>query len=199
MKKLYLAENMVMNSRLIQLYKASDREKQQYMLQRVGELIKIYQSCQYPPLYGYLCNIFCSVAVCEYDETHGMTRQESIDEVRTAMESFMLPSRKKYEKLFSIGFLWPLLRWLLPKLMCSANGHGFETRAVKGPKNLLAFDTTECIFATILNGLGRNDLACMFCGLDEFMYSHLPGIEFKRTGTCCRGDALCDFRFVRKE
>jgi len=197
MKKEYIAKNMIMNGRLVHLYENSPQDKKEYMLRRVEELIAGYQSYQYPPLYGYLCNIFCSVAVCEYDEAHGMTRQQAIDEVRTAMESFMLPDREKYKKLFSIGFLWPVLRKALPKLMCSANGHGFETNVVVGPKNLLAFDTTECIFATILNGMGRNDLACMFCGLDEFMYSDLPGIEFRRKGTCCRGDEKCDFRFIR--
>ena len=197
MKRVYIAKNMIMNGRLVHLYENSPQEKKDFMIRRVEELIAEYQSSQYPPLYGYLCNIFCSVAVCEYDEAHGMTRQRAIDEVRTAMENYMLPSRKKYEKLFSIGILWPLLRKALPKLMCSANGHGFETKVVDGPKNLLAFDTTECIFATILNGMGRNDLARMFCGLDEFMYSNLPGIEFRRTGTCCRGDGKCDFRFIR--
>lgn len=199
MKKTYIAKNMIMNGRLVHLYENSPQEKKNYMMRRVEELIAEYQSFQYPPLYGYLCNIFCSVAVCEYDETHGMSKQQAIDEVRTAMENFMLPSRKKYEKLFSIVFLWPVLRKALPRLMCSANGHGFETKVVDGPKNLLAFDTTECIFATILNGMGRNDLACMFCGLDEFMYSNLPDIEFRRTGTCCRGDEKCDFRFVRNK
>ena len=196
MKKVYIAKNMIINSRLVRLYENSPQEKKEYMMRRVGELITEYKSFQYPPLYGYLCNIFCSVAVCEYDEEHGMTRDRAIEEVRTAMEDFMRPIREKYEKIFGIGVLWPLLRKVVPKLMCSANGHGFETSVVEGPKNLLAFDTTECIFATILNGMGRNDLACMFCSLDEFMYSNLPGIEFRRTGTCCRGDEKCDFRFI---
>ena len=199
MKKIYKPENMVMNGRLVHLFEDSTEEKKAYMLSRVGELITQYESSQYPPLYGYLCNMFSAVAVCEYDEAHGMTRAEALDEVRTYMEDFMRPSREKYEKLFSKDYLWPLLRFALPRLMCSANGHGFESQVVPCAKNELAFDTTECIFATILNGLDRNDLACMFCGLDEFMYSNLPGIEFRRTGTCCRGAERCDFRFIKQD
>ena len=199
MKKIYKAKNMIMNGRLIHLFEESPVEKKEYMLNRVGELINQYESYQYPPLYGYLCNMFSAVAVCEYDETHGMTREEALTEVRIYMENFMRPSREKYEKLFSKDFLWPVLRFALPRLMCSANGHGFESQVVPSAKNVLAFDTTECIFATILNSLDRNDLACMFCGLDEFMYSNLPGIEFRRTGTCCRGAAKCDFRFIKQK
>ena len=199
MKKIYEPENMIRNGRLVHLYDASSEEKKQFIFRRVGELIREYHSYEYPPLYGYLCNIYTSVAICEYDEAHGMTREEAIAEVRTWMEDFMRPQRAKYEKIFGIRPLWPILRRVLPKLMCSANGHGFTSVVVKGPKNLLAFDTTECIFATILNGMGRNDLACMYCGIDEFMYSHLPGIEFRRTGTCCRGASKCDFRFIRQD
>lgn len=198
MRKIYKSENMIKNSRLIHLFEDSDDQKKSYILKRVDELINIYSHYQSKVIYGYLCNLFTSIAICEYNEAIGMNRLEAIDEVRTYMEEFMRPSREKYERLFSKKWIWPIARLLIPRMMCSANGKGFETRIVKGNKNEMGFDTTKCIFTTILTELKRLDLACMYCGIDEYMYSNLPGITFKRSGTCSRGDLCCDFRFIRE-
>jgi len=199
MKKRYKIENMIKNSRLVYLYADSDDEKKKYIDKRVGELIENYSEYQCKPLYGYLCNLFSSIAICEYDESIGMSREDAINEVRTYMEEFMKPSKDKYEKLFAKKWIWPIARLIIPKMMTLANGKGFETKVVKGKKNEMGFDTTKCIFTTILKELGRMDLACMYCGIDEYMYSNLPGITFKRTGTCSRGNSCCDFRFTKNE
>ena len=64
-------------------------------------------------------------------------------------------------------------------------------------KDVCAFDTRQCIFATIFKKQGVPELGPCFCRIDEYLYSELPGIKFTRTGTCCRGDECCDFRFER--
>jgi len=199
MRKNYKPLNMICNGRLVHLFEESDEQKKEYLVKRVDELANKYTEYRCKALYGYLCNLFTSIAVCEYNEANGMTREDSITQVRTYMEDFMRPSREKYQKLFAKKWIWPIARVLIPKMMCSANGKGFETKVVKGDKNEMGFDTTKCIFTTILGELGRLDLACMYCGLDEFMYSNLPGITFVRKGTCSRGDKFCDFRFIRNQ
>jgi len=198
MMKNYKPLNMIVNGRLVHLYENSSEDKQHYMIKRVDELSNLYTQYRCKSLYNYLCNLFSSIAVCEYDEANGMSREDAILEVRTYMEEFMKPSKEKYEKLFAKKWVWPIARKLIPKMMCSANGKGFETKVVKGNKNEMGFDTTKCIFTTILGELNRIDLACMFCGLDEYMYSNLPGITFIRKGTCSRGDKCCDFRFIKR-
>ena len=199
MKKTYDTINLIMNGRLVHLYEDAPQDKKDYLVKRVTELKEELKDYRTKATYMYQCNITTSIAVVEYDETHGMSRTEAIEEVNRYMRAFMAPQKEKYAKLFSKKWLWPLIRVIIPKAMTSANGKGFETIIVSCPKNELAFDTTVCEFNTVLREKGMTELGCMYCALDDYMYGDLPGFRFVRQGTLCRGQEKCDFRFVREE
>ena len=197
MKQEYTAESIIRNSRFIDIWEPESEEFKSWTLSRVQELIDENPDYCTKVTFMHMRNLFTAIAIHEWDLAHGMTAEESIARLGRAMEVFMAPSKKKF-RLLGKKAIFKTVGPLIPKLMTSGNGKGFQSVPVK-VKGGFGFDTVECCFNTLMAKYGHLDLGKRFCAIDEYMYGDIPNVRFERTGTCCRGCGKCDFRFYWDE
>lgn len=199
MSKPFTAKNMMKDGRFTDLFKTCTPEKLLDIETRVEQFIQEEREYCIPINRPHLCNLFCALAIYQSDLAEGMDPEASQKRIVETMKTFLIPRKKMFQRVFSIPGIFPVMRKAVPRLMMKGNGYGWDSVELDLGKNVCAFDTRKCIFATIFRKRGVPELGPCFCCIDDYLYSELPGIEFKRTGTCCRGDECCDFRFVKKE
>ena len=197
MAKPFTAKSMMNDSRFSDYFKTCDEKKLQNIETRVEQLIRDEQEFCVPISRPHLCNLFSALALYQSDLAEGIDAEASQKKIVEVMETSLAPRKRMFQRMAKVPGVFPLLRKTIPKLMTKGNGHGWESVELDLGKNVCAFDTRQCIFATIFKKQGVPELGPCFCRIDDYLYSELPGIEFKRTGTVCRGDVCCDFRFVK--
>lgn len=197
MNKSFTAKSMMADSRFSALFKTLPDDKLRDIESRVEQLIRDEQEFCVPISRPHLCNLFCALAIYQSDLAEGIDAETSQQKIVNVMETYLIPRKRMFQRVFRIPGIFPVMRKLIPKMMMKGNGYGWDTVEVDCGKNVCAFDTRQCIFATIFKKQGVPELGPCFCRIDEYLYSELPGIKFTRTGTCCRGDECCDFRFER--
>lgn len=194
MKKEYTAKSIISNSRFIDIWQQGSDDFKSWTLTRVQELIDENPDNCTKVTFTHMRNLFTSIAIHEWDLAHGMSSEDSIDRLGKAMEAFMLPSKRKFQKLLSKKIIFHVVGPIIPKMMTSANGSGFNSIPVKVDGGF-GFDTTQCPFNDLMKKYGHPDLGKRFCAIDEYMYGDIPNVLFERCGTLCRGCEKCDFRF----
>ena len=197
MSKKFTAKSMMRDSRFSDYFKTLSDSKMRDIESRVARLIIEEQEYCVPISRPHLCNLFCALAIYQSDLAEGIGSEASQEKIVSTMETYLIPRKRLFQRIFKIPGIFPIMRRLIPKMMMRGNGHGWDSVEVDCGPNVCAFDTRQCIFATIFKKRRVPELGPCFCHIDDYLYSELPGIEFKRTGTCCRGDACCDFRFVK--
>lgn len=188
---------MMADSRFSALFKTLPDDKLRDIESRVEQLIRDEQEFCVPISRPHLCNLFCALAIYQSDLAEGIDAETSQQKIVNVMETYLIPRKRMFQRMAKLPGVFPLLRKLIPKMMMKGNGHGWYSVELDLGKDVCAFDTRQCIFATIFKKRGVPELGPCFCRIDEYLYSELPGIKFTRTGTCCRGDECCDFRFER--
>ncbi len=188
---------MMADSRFSALFKTLPDDKLRDIESRVEQLIRDEQEFCVPISRPHLCNLFCALAIYQSDLAEGIDAETSQQKIVATMETCLAPRKRMFQRMAKLPGVFPLLRKLIPKMMMKGNGHGWYSVELDLGKDVCAFDTRQCIFATIFKKQGVPELGPCFCRIDEYLYSELPGIKFTRTGTCCRGDECCDFRFER--
>ena len=199
MSKPFTAKSMMKDSRFSDYFKTCDKKKLQDIENRMEQLIRDEQEFCVPISRPHLCNLFSALALYQSDLAEGIDAEHSREKIVSIMEACLIPRKRMFQRMAKMPGMFPLLRKLIPKMMMKGNGHGWDSVELDLGKNVCAFDTRQCIFATIFKKQGVPELGPCFCRIDEYLYSELPGIEFRRTGTCCRGDACCDFRFIKTQ
>ena len=199
MAKPFTAKSMMKDSRFSDYFKTCDEKKLQDIENRVEQLIRDEQEFCVPISRPHLCNLFSALALYQSDLAEGIDAETSQQKIVEVMETYLIPRKRMFQRMAKMPGMFPLLRKLIPKMMMKGNGHGWDSVELDLGKNVCAFDTRQCIFATIFKKQGVPELGPCFCRIDDYLYSELPSIEFRRTGTVCRGDACCDFRFVKKD
>lgn len=199
MSKPFTAKSMMNDSRFSDYFKTCDEKKLQDIETRVEQLIRDEQEFCVPISRPHLCNLFSALALYQSDLAEGIDAELSREKIVSIMETCLIPRKRMFQRMAKMPGMFLLLRKLIPKMMMKGNGHGWYSVELDLGKNVCAFDTRQCIFATIFKKQGVPELGPCFCRIDDYLYSELPDIEFKRTGTVCRGDACCDFRFVKKD
>jgi len=197
MRKLFVAHKMMKASRFRHYFERCPQEKRAAVERRIGELIVEDADLCHPISHPHLCNLFAALAIYEYDLAHGVSPEASQREIVATMEQFLVPRLRMFQRMARVPGIFPLLRKLIPKMMMKGNGHGWQSEVLDLGPGVCAFDTTQCIFATLFARHGVPELGPCFCRIDDYLYSTLPGIRFTRTGTLCRGDRCCDFRFEK--
>ncbi|MDY6348846.1 MAG: L-2-amino-thiazoline-4-carboxylic acid hydrolase [Bacteroidales bacterium] len=197
MNKSFTAKSMMADSRFSALFKTLPDDKLRDIESRVEQLIRDEQEFCVPISRPHLCNLFCALAIYQSDLAEGIDAETSQQKIVNVMETYLIPRKRMFQRMAKLPGVFPLLRKLIPKMMMKGNGHGWYSVELDLGKDVCAFDTRQCIFATIFKKRGVPELGPCFCRIDEYLYSELPGIKFTRTGTCCRGDECCDFRFER--
>lgn len=198
MKKEYTPQNIILSSRFIDLWRQESDPFRKWTLQRVGELIADNPDHCTSVTFVHMRNLFTAIAIHEWDLAHGMSETASIDRLGKSMEDFMLPSRRKFQKLLKHKWVFKTIGPIIPRLMTKANGKGFNSVPVSITCGF-GFDTTECPFNDLMSRYGHPNLGKRFCAIDEYMYGHIPNVRFERQGTLCRGCDRCDFRFYWKK
>ena len=188
---------MMKASRFRYYFERCPQEKRAAVERRIGELIVEDADLCHPISHPHLCNLFAAQAVYEYDLAHDVSPEASQREIVATMEQFLVPRLRMFQRMARVPGIFPLLRKLIPKMMMKGNGHGWQSEVLDLGPGVCAFDTTQCIFATLFVRHGVPELGPCFCRIDDYLYSTLPGIRFTRTGTLCRGDRCCDFRFEK--
>lgn len=197
MAKKFIAKDMMRSSRFAPYLAGCSAEKREAVERRVAELIVEERDLCHPISHPHLCNLFCALAIYEYDTAHGVSPEASREEIVAVMERFLAGRRRLFQRLSTVPGVFPLLRKAIPRMMMQGNGHGWQSHELDLGPRVCAFDTTQCIFATLFARHGVPELGPCFCRIDDYLYASLPGIRFRRTGTLCRGDRCCDFRFEK--
>lgn len=195
MAKKFIPSKMMASSRFQRYFRRCPEAKRAAVERRVGELIEAERDLCHPISHPHLCNLFCALAIYEYDTAHGISPEASQREIVATMEQFLAPRRRLFQRLSQVPGVFPLLRKFIPKMMMKGNGYGWDSVELDLGPRFCAFDTRQCIFATLFARHGAPELGPCFCRIDDYLYATLPGIRFTRTGTLCRGDSCCDFRF----
>lgn len=198
MAKEYIASKMMVHSRFSDYFRTESKEGKEAIESRVAALIEENRSYCVPISYAHLCNLFCAIAVYEKDIASGMKREDSCRRILEIMKTYLAGRKKMFQIFFKIPGMFAVGRKMIPRMMMKGNGFGWHSEEVDLGKYGMGFDTTECIFATLMNKYGYPELGCTFCLIDDYLYSELPGIRFERKGTVCRGDRCCDFRFHKE-
>lgn len=94
----YDPEKMISDSRFTVLFADSDKAMQEKVLSRIDGLVSDNRPYADDKNYGFLCNLFTSLAFVFSYEERGRTREESIAIVRNAMYDFVKPQIKYDEK-----------------------------------------------------------------------------------------------------
>jgi len=195
----FRAKSMMKDSRFSEYFKTCDEKKLQDIENRVEQLIRDEHEYCVPISRPHLCNLFSALALYQSDLAEGIDAECSQEKIVGIMENYLIPRKKTFQRIAKIPGSFFLLRKLIPKMMMKGNGHGWDSVELDLGTKVCAFDTRQCIFATIFKKQGVPELGPCFCRIDDYLYSELPGIEFKRTGTVCRGDVCCDFRFIKSK
>ena len=199
MSKPFTAKSMMKDSRFSDYFKTCDKKKLQDIENRMEQLIRDEQEFCVPISRPHLCNLFSALALYQSDLAEGIDAEHSREKIVSIMETCLIPRKRMFQRMAKMPGMFLLLRKLIPKMMMKGNGQGWDSVELDLGKNVCAFDTRQCIFATIFKKQGVPELGPCFCRIDDYLYSELPGIEFRRTGTVCRGDACCDFRFIKTQ
>lgn len=197
MAKSFTSSSMMRDSRFSDYFKTCDAKKLRDIETRVEQLISDEREFCVAISRPHLCNLFSALALYRSDLAEGIDAERSQQKIVSIMETYLIPRKRMFQRMAKLPGMFALLRKLIPKMMMKGNGYGWDSVELNLGKNVCAFDTRQCIFATIFKRQGVSELGPCFCRIDDYLYSELPGIEFRRTGTCCRGDACCDFRFVK--
>lgn len=64
---------------------------------------------------------------------------------------------------------------------------------------VLAWNCRRCFYVEAFARLRLPELTEIFCASDDFIYGAIPGLRWARTKTLGRGDALCNFCFIREK
>lgn len=199
MAKKYKGKVMAKSSRFIEYLKTMKTDD----LKQVEDKIDIYisENKEYCDKgnYQHLCNIFTSMALYRTLVNHSMNPEEAEDLVFNTMYAYMQTRKEKFQKLSKKEWFWGLIKKIVPLGFKMSSGYGWKyTWYKKNPnKNEFKFECNKCIYQQIFKKYNLVQFGPKFCKNDIIVYGELSKTDFIRTGTICRGDDKCDFKFVR--
>lgn len=195
-KKIYEPTEMINSSRYRDLFPTLSSQTQNAVLGRLAELIRTEIEFQDSGNYQHLCEIFSAIALYETLQSEGKSKEEAMNIISTAMYTFLIPSKRKFQKMAKVPGFLKLMGKLLPTMFAKGSGKGWKYQWTKGTNKKLYFECQECIYARIY-GKYAPELGPMQCYADDINYGELPGIRFTRKHTLCKDGQNCDFLFEK--
>ena len=198
MSKKYIPQQMISQSRFIDLYNEWNEEYRALLIDRMNTLIQ--ENSQYTDSknYGFLCNLLTSLAVVQVLESKGMPRKEAQQYTADAMYKFLEPKVKSMKKLASHGWFVPMLKLTMPLMFKKSLGYGWDVEFPKSCKDEFSMTTHKCIFRQIFEKYGMPEMTAIFCKVDDILYSDLPRAAFLYTQQIGTGGTMCDYTFKRR-
>ncbi|MDE7278807.1 MAG: L-2-amino-thiazoline-4-carboxylic acid hydrolase [Oscillospiraceae bacterium] len=193
----YIPEKMLNKSRFSVLYNNSDNSAKHFVTEKISQYIN--ENPQYcdNKNYVHLCNLFAALAFEAFFEQN-CSRAKAIEKIKNAMYKYLEPSVRKMQRLSENPFFIPFLKLTMPlKFKCTC-GYGWEIEYPNADKNEFAMTTRECIYCKIFSKYGIFELSEIFCKVDDFLYSNLPGADFLYTEQLGTGGSMCDYTFRKK-
>ena len=131
MSKKYIPQQMISQSRFIDLYNEWNEEYRALLIDRMNTLIQ--ENSQYTDSknYGFLCNLLTSLAIVQVLESKGMPRKEAQQYTADAMYKFLEPQVKSMKKLASHGWFVPMLKLTMPLMFKKSLGYGWDVEFPK--------------------------------------------------------------------
>lgn len=148
--------------------------------------------------YGYLCNLFTSLALVQLMIEEGKNKDEAEQIVLNAMYDYLMPSVKTMQSLAKHKWFVPLLKKYMPKKIKHTCGYGWKITFPKTNKDCFTMITHKCIFAEIFNKYGYPKMTKGFCQVDNLLYDALPNTTFTYAERIGEGGKVCDYSFIRK-
>ena len=199
MSKTFEIETIVSKHRLAKLYAQKDKDIQEIVKRYVQKIMDDHSDYCIKANADNFANTSMAVGFYFAFKEKGMSNQETIDRIANALYEGILPRKELMEKYCGKDIMWPLVRKVVPKVMTSANGHGFETEVLQTSKKECAFTVHQCIIATIMKEYDiPKELGTSFCHCDVISMGSIPSVRFVRTQTLANGDSCCDFRFIKE-
>jgi len=185
--------NMVLrHTWLKKMYEAQSEENRKCISKRIEELLGETREYQSAVNLENLSCVLSGIAMCEV-----LGKERFLPSAEAYLVPVCEEKRKQMNRMASLPGSFGFLSRLVPSVMCMGNGSGWHTEKTARTESQFGFDTTRCIYNTLCRKYGVVEVGCLFCRTDEIVYGAMPGIRMVRTGTLCRGDEKCDFRFFR--
>jgi hypothetical protein len=144
-------------------------------------------------------NILPSLAVYQALKAHGDETEQAYQTVYDLNITLMAPNRRFFEFLGRFRWFYGLIKRLTPKIMKrSFPENAWEMEWVELSDEVVAFNLHSCFYLDTLRKYGAEELAPMFCSLDDYIYTDVsPHVRWGRTQTLAAGGEFCDFRYYR--
>lgn len=144
-------------------------------------------------------NILPGVALYQTLLEEEGSQEQAMRLVKAAFDEWSVPNRRFMERLGRLPFFYGLMRALVRVTMRrNFPEPGWTTEWVEVSGQEISFHMKRCFYLEVLEGYGVPELTAQYCRMDDVIYEGVsPYVEWARTRTLGRGDACCDFRFVR--
>ncbi|MCR5457155.1 MAG: L-2-amino-thiazoline-4-carboxylic acid hydrolase [Clostridiales bacterium] len=199
MAKKYIGEKMAESSRFIRYLETMSSEQRTKVAGKVDLFIK--ENAEYCDKgnYQHLCNIFTSMALYSTLVEAKVEPDEAENTVFETMYAYMQTQREKFQKLSKKNWFWSVIKKIVPMGFKMGSGYGWKYTWYKDNpnKNEFKFECNSCIYQQIFKKYGFERFGPKFCHNDIIVYGELERTDFARTGTICRGNDKCDFKFTR--
>lgn len=198
MKKEYLGEHLIQNSRYKEYFNNLGEEVQEKTIKHVNQLIRENEKYCDNGNYNHLTNIFTSLSLYQVLQDY-TTKDDAYKIVSEEMWKTVEKGKKTYQKLFKIPNMLKIIGKLLPKMFAKGSGLGwyYTWHNDKTTNDYLQFECNECIYQKLFKKYNAPELGPIFCYADDINYGDLPNIKFTRNHTLCRDGKPCDFLFTR--
>lgn len=196
-EKVYGGHELVTTSRWQDEYPGWTAAQQEAVIARVDELIDENREYCDEGNYSHLSNLLTSLALYEYYQAQGKTKDEALKLVAEPMWAYVEKGAGTYRTLFKIPGMMGLFGKLMPKMFESGSGVGWHYDWGETSNQRIEFKCTSCIYAQIFAKYGTPELGPIFCHADDINYGHLKNITFTREHTLCKDGQPCDFLFTR--
>jgi len=128
----------------------------------------------------------------------GESQENALATIDRAFESLFFDNVKKMKKFGRLPFIYHFLRLFIKPAMRPYPAEGWKIEWIQNDKSAIRFNMKSCFYHDILSKYGAPELTASFCRVDDLTYENMsPALSWQRTMTIARGDAYCDFCFIR--
>lgn len=144
-------------------------------------------------------DLYTSLAIYLVRKDDGESTQTLLARIDADLTRAGKRMNRLMKRLMKLPGAFSLARFVAPRAMTLANGHGFRVTPVDYGKNGFGFDVTECPYARLYAMYGAPELGPVLCKFDDTIGGGMDNLDFIRKGTLCRGDEKCDFLYRKKQ
>lgn len=191
----YNSNSMLKNSRYIDLSKKVDNDFLVQWKEKIDKLVLENKDYCTKKNYEYLCNLFSSLAYLMLMEEKGEDRTQIVEFLEKETFEFLIPAKKKYQKLLKKHWAFRFIKKFVPNKMASLTGHGWTIEGGNSSKDSFTFYTRKCLIHEILSKYHYKELGPLFCHVDIYLYTDIENTRFYRKETLNEGGKECDFTF----